>query len=168
MFVDAIVHPVVVTLHVLGAFVFVLGHGSSVAAAFRIRRERDPVRISAVLETSSWGISVMYVGLLVLLLTGIGAGFLGRHWDEAWVWWSIAILAAVLVAMYLVATPYYLGIRHLVGAEIPPSLRDRAAQQAARGGGLAGLPTSWRPHALAAIGGLGLGAIIVLMVLKPG
>ena len=40
-------YPWIVTLHVLGAFLFVFGHGASAFAAFRLRRERDPVRIGA-------------------------------------------------------------------------------------------------------------------------
>ncbi len=161
-------NSLVVAAHVLGAFAFVLGHGSSVAAAFRVRRERDPARISAVLETSSWGISLMYIGFLVLLASGITSAFLGSKWGEAWLWWSIGILIAVMVAMYFIAMPYYLGLRHLTGAHINPGQRALAEKYAARGTGLAGLATSWRPQALGAVGGIGLAAIVVLMVLKPG
>src|ERR687891_441733 len=61
-----------VYLHVAGALVFVAAHGVSMGVALRLRGERDPRRIMALLDVSSTSISGLYVGLL-LLLTIVGA-----------------------------------------------------------------------------------------------
>jgi hypothetical protein len=39
-------HGLMVFLHVLGAFVFVLAHGASALVAFRLRTEREPGRVA--------------------------------------------------------------------------------------------------------------------------
>jgi hypothetical protein len=158
-------HPWVVYLHVLGAFAFALGHGASVFAAFRIRGERDPARVTAFLQVSELGIGLFYIGLLVLLIGGIAAGFTGNHWGRLWIWTALGLLTVVIAAMYVIATPYYMNLRQALGlrppkdqAELPPPIGESA---------LAALVTSSRPLWLAAIGGIGLVVIIWLMIFKP-
>src|SRR6266511_2088162 len=46
-------YPWLVFLHIGGAFLFVLAHGVSALVAFRLRAERDPGRMTALLELSS-------------------------------------------------------------------------------------------------------------------
>ena len=73
-------YPWIVLLHVLGAFGFVFAHGASAFAAFRIRSERDPARVAALLDMSGTSLGLMYVSLLILLIGGIAAGFVGSWW----------------------------------------------------------------------------------------
>jgi hypothetical protein len=42
-----------VFLHIAGVFAFLVAHGVSVGVAFRVRLERDPKRIMALLDLSS-------------------------------------------------------------------------------------------------------------------
>ena len=42
-----------VLLHIAGAFGFLMAHGVSAYAVLRLRKERDPVRVSQLLEMSS-------------------------------------------------------------------------------------------------------------------
>jgi hypothetical protein len=79
-------YGIVVLLHVLGAFAFVLAHGVSMLASFRLRGERDRARQAQLLELSGIGVGLMYIGLGVLLVAGIAAGFMGNHWGRAWIW----------------------------------------------------------------------------------
>ena len=44
--------PWIVFIHIVAAFGFVLSHGVSAFVAFRIRAERDPARIGALLDLS--------------------------------------------------------------------------------------------------------------------
>jgi predicted benzoate:H+ symporter BenE len=64
-------YPWLVFLHVLGGFTFVLAHGASAMGAFRLRRERQPARVAALLDLSSFSIGLAYIGLLVILVSGV-------------------------------------------------------------------------------------------------
>jgi hypothetical protein len=160
-------YPWLVFTHVLGAFGFAVSHGVSAFAAFRLRAERDRGRIEGLLDLSSVSLALLYVSLLVLLAAGITAGFVGDWWDEAWIWISIGILAVVLVVMWAVASPYYMGLRKDLGrggreprpgdAPVVPLTDEELVRRL----------QSSRPYWLAAVGGIGLVAIIGLMVVKP-
>lgn len=159
-------YGLMVFLHVLGAFVFVLAHGASMLVAFRLRAEREPARVAALLELSSLGINVMYVGLSLLLLAGVVAGFMGNHWGRAWIWLAIGILVAVSVAMYALGTTFYARLRVAAGAKVPEQLAARY-DPPPTAADLERMLASNRPLILAAIGGIGLVLIVWLMVAKP-
>lgn len=156
----------IVFLHVLGGFTFVLGHGASMLVAFRLRGQRDVGVIRELLALSQGGLIVMYVGLLVLLAAGITAGFMGGHWGRMWIWAALVILVGVMVLMYVLATPYYGRMRAAAGS---PGYEKQAAklEPPASPDQLPGLADSNRPYLLAVIGGVGLVAILYLMLFKP-
>jgi uncharacterized membrane protein len=166
-------YPFVVFLHVAAAFTFAVAHGVSAFAAFRIRQERDPGRIAALLDLSAASLGTMYAGLGVLLLAGIAAGMMGGWFGRGWIWASLGILVLVVFAMYGLAARYYRELRQTVGAS---SQRGEAAAQP---GGEASPRTAVtreeldrmldtrRPDAIAAVGITGLIAIVFLMVVKP-
>ena len=156
----------VVLLHVLGAFAFVAAHGVSMIAAFQLRGERDRQRQAQLLGMSGVAVGLMYIGLGVLLVAGIIAGFMGDHWGRAWIWAALVTLAVVIAVMYTVATPFYGRMRAAAGVpgseqmaaklKPPPSPADLDA-----------LATSNRPLLLALVGGIGLVVIVWLMLAKP-
>lgn len=149
-----------VFLHIAGVFTFLVAHGVSVGVAFRLRRERDPRRIMALLDLSSWSISLMYIGILLLLTGGIVAGFVGDWWGSGWIWVSLGTLIVVIVSMYAVASGYYKRLRLIVGAMADGSQAVSEEQ-------LAGLLEGPRPWILAVIGFGGLLFILYLMLFKP-
>ena len=157
-------YPWLVWLHILGAFIFAFGHGTSAVVAFKLRRERDPVRIAALLEVSLISTAVLYVGLLLLLGGGIAAGVVGQWFGQLWLWAAIAVLVIVMFLMYAIGSAYYIQLRRAVGQRGP---RDREAPAVLPPAELAALLDSHRPDALAAIGVIGLAAILWLMVFKP-
>jgi hypothetical protein len=159
-------YGIVVLLHVLGAFAFVLAHGVSMLASFRLRGERDQARQAQLLELSGIGIGLMYIGLGVLLLAGIVAGFMGDHWGRLWIWAALGTLVVVIAVMYTVATPFYGRMRAAAGV---PGTEQMAAKlkPPATPADLDALATSNRPMVLAAVGGIGLVVIIWLMLAKP-
>ena len=159
-------YELVVLLHVLGAFLFVLAHGASMLVSFRLRGERDPVRQAALFDLSSTGIIVMYVGLMILLLAGIAAGFMGGHWGRGWIWASLGTLVVVMAVMYAVATPFYGRMRAAAGAAVPEQVVARM-QPPPTPEDLQNLAISNRPILLAAVGGIGLALITWLMLAKP-
>jgi hypothetical protein len=155
----------IVLLHVIGAFVFALAHGVSFAVGLRLRGVRSREQVAGLLELSGMAIGGLYVGLLLLLVGGIWAGFAGDHWGRLWIWVSIGILVAVIVAMYAIATPFYSRMRAAAGVFTDP-------KQVAKFGEigpdeLARMGASSRPIWLAVIGSVGLLIILWLMVVKP-
>lgn len=155
----------IVLLHVVGAFVFALAHGVSIAVSLRIGAARDRDEMRSLLDLSRLAVGGLYVGLLLLLIGGVWAGFAGNHWGRAWIWTAIAILVVITFAMYAIATPYYTRLRVAAGAATSPEQVERAGPIAE--GELETMSRSPRPVALAAIGGIGLLVILWLMVVKP-
>jgi nicotinamide riboside transporter PnuC len=100
-------YPWVVFVHVAAAFLFVMGHGASMWTSDQIRRERDPGRIRALLELSSRSLGLVYGSLVTLLIAGIVASIMGGHFARGWPWAAIAVLVAITVLMYILASRYY-------------------------------------------------------------
>lgn len=160
-------YPWLVLAHVAGAFGFVLAHGVSVFVAFRLRSVRDPREAATLLNLSSASMNLLYLCLLILLVAGIAAGFVGGWWGRLWIWLSLVLLVAIVVAMYAIGTRYYVAVRHAVGLSAPMDRKGAPAAEPVPAEDLAVLLDSRRPHLLAAIGGGGLLAILALMMLKP-
>jgi hypothetical protein len=163
-------HPWLVYTHVLGAFAFAAGHGVSATMAFRLRRERDPIRIGAILDLSLYSLSpasLMTIGFVVLLLSGIAAGFEGAYWGRAWIWASIVLLIMVTGLMTPFAAQHYNKVRAAVGQKAPRDRSDVPPPPPLPLEQLEPLLMSPRPWQLAAVGGIGFALIVYLMVVKP-
>lgn len=145
-------------LHITGAFGFVAAHGATAAVAFRLRREREPVRIRALLELSRSTRSLMYWSLVVLLVAGIANGFfVVRYSERGWLWTSLALLAVLIAVAFPMAVPYYRRIRRAVDPDGPGATVEE----------LAGLVTSSRPLEIAWVETVGILVILWLMIYKP-
>lgn len=160
-------YPWVVVTHVVGAFGFVMAHGVSAFAAFRLRRSTDAHEARLLLSLSSTSMSVAYASLLLLLAAGVLAGFMGGWWNHAWIWASIGLLLAIAVGMYAVGTTYYIRLRQALAADGPGAMAV-GELTATDSGTLTEMLASRRPYVLALIGGVGLIALAALMELKPG
>jgi hypothetical protein len=158
--------PWLVFAHILGAFTFVLAHGVSVFVALRVRNERDQSRVAALLDLSKSAVTIAAFAVIFLLVTGIIAGFVGDWWGQRWIWASIGILILLWAYMSFRGTMYHDAVRHAVGSvgvydkkgTEPPAADPTAA---------AALLASSRALELAMVGGIGLVAILYLMVFKP-
>jgi hypothetical protein len=155
----------IVLLHIVGAFLFVLSHGVSAWMAMLLRGERDRTRIATLLELSTASIGGTYVGLVLLLIGGIWAGIYGGHFGRVWIWAAIGILVIVIVAMYAVATPYFVRLRGAAGV----ATRGTPAELAlvATDEELAAMTARAPVALLLGVGFGGLLLILWLMVLKP-
>ncbi len=146
-------------LHIIGVLGFVGAHGATVAAASRIRRERDPARIQALLGLSRSSRPVMYASLLLLVVSGIITGIQGGWWGQAWIWGSVGLLVVLIAAAFPLAVPHYLRVRRAMDATLsgegpPPEELDR-------------LLRSSRPIWILVIETVGVVVIVYLMVVKP-
>jgi hypothetical protein len=166
--VSVVAYQWLVFLHIAGAFVFLIAHGISIGVSLRLRRERDPRRIMALLDVSSGSISGLYVGLLVLLVGGVVAGFMGPDqavggsswWGSGWIWVALGTLIVLMVFMYAAASTYYKRLRVIVGAMVEGSEAVSEAR-------LADLLSGPRPVVLSVVGVGGLLFILYLMLFKP-
>src|SRR3970040_1460670 len=92
-------HKWLVFLHVLGVMGFMLAHGGTTAMTLLLKRQRDLDSMRALLELSRHSGPSLGVALLVLLGSGIAAGFTGRWWGEGWIWAALAILIGITAVM---------------------------------------------------------------------
>jgi Predicted integral membrane protein (DUF2269) len=150
-----------VVVHLVGLVVFAVCHGVSAFVAFRIRGSRDRSLVLELLALSQRANQFAYLGLLLLLIGGIGAGAQSGVLTSTWVLATGAVFIAVLVAMFALAAGYYYPLRRRLGEEAPP---DGAPLS---GDALAVALDSRRPDLLAAIGFGGLVVMIALMVFRP-
>lgn len=153
-------HRVWVFVHLVGVFGFLMAHGVSAYVTFRLRREREPARVSHLLELSAASIGLMWPAIGLLLLGGIVAGFTGGFWGQAWIWASIAVLVATSVGMYAVATRWIVRLRTITAAMVEGT--EAVSQEQ-----FEGILRSRRPDAIASVGFAGLVLILYLMLFKP-
>lgn len=156
-------------VHILGAFLFLLAHGGSMMMAFRLRRESEPPRLQAVLELSGASYPLMGISLLVLLASGIVAGFVGNFWIRGWIWVSLGLLVAISVAMTPLGSLYYGRVRKAVGLPYFERMKEHPAGKPASKAEIAAVLDGalTRAIVLAVIGFVGLAVILWLMMFKP-
>ncbi len=155
----------IVLLHVIGAFTFALAHGVSMAVALRLRGVQSREQVAALLDLSGLSIMALYIGLLLLLVGGVWAGFAGDHWGQPWIWASVGVLVVVIVAMYAIATPFYGRMRAAAGVLTDPKQVAKFGEFAPDD--LDRMRRSSRPIWLTIIGSVGFLALLWLMVVKP-
>jgi hypothetical protein len=134
---------------------FVAAHGATAAVTFKLRRERDPLRIRALLELSRSTRELMYGSFLLMVAAGTAAAFQAHWWSSRWLWTAIGLLVVLFGAAFPLAVPYFRAIRRAVETE--PVDRD----------GLDRLLRQPRLVVLAVVETLGIVAILFLMVMKP-
>jgi len=157
----------IVFLHVLGAFMFVAGHGVSMFVVFQVRRETDRAKLTALLDLSGWSLGVAGIGLLVLFVSGIVAGIVEGAWGQMWLWTSLALFIVIGILMTPVGGTYLRNLRLAVGqpprnakpGDPPPVLATDAE--------LAAMQASQRPELLLLLGAGGFVVILWLMMFKP-
>ena len=163
-------YPWIVFLHVAAILLFFIAHGTSMAVGFRLRRERDPARIRALLDLSSWALGVWpSVAFLVGLLAGIAVGIVGGWFGQAWIWISLALLVVVSGAMTPLVAARLNAVRAAAGTrainpfsrkppEPPPDQNEAELQR---------LLAAWDPRPAAVMGFGGFVIILWLMFFKP-
>jgi hypothetical protein len=153
-------YSIVVFFHILSVFVLLASHGVSMVVLYRIRPERDRGKVLDLVTLSGETTLPMYVSLGGILVFGVLAGIEGQWFDEAWIWISIVLLVVIVGLMTAVARPYFAKIKE--ACQVRPSGVPRVSDEE-----LGQILGSGRAHLIAAIGGIGLLAILYLMVFKP-
>jgi amino acid transporter len=157
----------IVFLHVLGAFMFVAGHGVSMFAVFAVRKERDRARLAALLDLSGWSLAVAGIGLLILLISGIVAGVMLGSFGRWWIWISLALLIVIGILMTPVGGSYLRGLRVAIGQPPRNAKPGDPDPVAVSDSELAALQATNRPEVLLAVGAGGFAVILYLMMFRP-
>ncbi|HYT80233.1 MAG TPA: cupredoxin domain-containing protein [Actinomycetota bacterium] len=149
-----------VFIHLLGVFGFLLSHGVSVSVTFKLRNERDPGRINALLQLSGTSIQGFYISLVVLLIGGFAAATVGHLWSKRWIWFAVAVLVLASLAMYRMARPFYRRVGFVARAM-------EGGSEAVTEEQFTEILRSPRPWTIAWVGFGALAIILYLMVFKP-
>jgi hypothetical protein len=161
-------HREFVFIHVVGVFAFLLAHGVSAGVMFWLRREREPAAVRALLGLSQSALMVMFVGALLLFVSGIVAGFSGNFWTAGglWLWASLILFIVVFLLMTPLARMPLDRVRKALDEPTsgPPTLGSAVEPAPAD---LEVAISALRPMLVAS---LGVGAVIILtwlMMYKP-
>jgi hypothetical protein len=166
-------YPWIVLVHVSAVLLFFIAHGAPAMVGLRLRSERDPARVLALLDLARWSMGrTAGISLLVGLLAGITAGFVGGWWGHLWIWLSLAIFLVVALVMTPltpmterklhemrraagrgIGSPFGLG--HV--GEAPPANPDELQR----------LLAAWNPIPTSVLGFTAFVVILALMLLKP-
>ena len=151
-------YRVIVFLHVISIFGFLLSHGASVSIAFALKREHDTQKIRTLLRISTGSYPLMGITLSASILFGIIAGFQGHWWRSGWIWASIFLLIVILVLMYFWGSKIYGSARKAVelSSESPGSDKELLA-----------ILKKSNPVLLTVVGYGGYAIIAWLMMAKP-
>ena len=156
-----------VYLHILGAMGFMLSHSASALMAFKVRRETELARIRALLDVSGTSWIFFAITFLLLLLSGIVSGIMGRWWSEGWMWLSLGLLIAMSVYMGWSTRVHYHALRKVVGLPYMEGSKEMPAEEPASEAEIRAVQATHRPGLLAGIG-FGTTVVIVwLMMFKP-
>lgn len=158
-----------VYLHVLATLTFLFAHGVTSIVAWRLRGVPAPATARAWLELYAAGryFALFYGSLLVLLLSGVVAGFMGRWWDEGWIWLSLALLVGIIIGMYVLGTNHYSKLRRALGMPWFDGRRAHSPEPPAPATEIESLLAQSPALALTIIGFGGIALILWLMMFKP-
>jgi len=148
-----------VFVHLIGLVLFLLPHGVSMFVAFAIRGDPRHDNVTKLLGLSNQATRVMYLGLLLLIVGGLGAAWNANQLTAGWIVASYVVLFAVLIGMWAIGAGFYYPLREALAGKdgAPPIEGAELAQRLA----------NRRPEALAVVGLGGLVVLVWLMVLKP-
>jgi uncharacterized membrane protein len=157
----------IVFLHIVGAFMFVAGHGVSVFVVFQARKEHDRARLAALLDLSGWSLAVAGIGLLVLLVSGTTAGIVLQSWSHGWIWVSLALFVVIAILMTPIGGNYLRGLRLAIGQRPRNAKPGEPDPLPVSDGELAALQASRAPELLLLVGAGGFLIILWLMRFRP-
>jgi hypothetical protein len=156
------VYQWLVFLHLVGVFGFLLAHGASAMVSFRLRAESEINAIRALLNLSSSALLAASVSLLVLLIGGIGAGFVGHWWTFGWIWTALGVFTVMWAVMSAFSGRALRRVRVAVGITEPGHVKEPGTPTE-----IAAALAAANPWVGLLTGGAGLLLILWLMLFKP-
>lgn len=157
----------IVFAHAFCVILFLLTHGASHSILFRIRNERKPERLRALLELSTSTYNLMFAALALVLVFGIAAGVAGSWWGQGWIWAALVLYVVVGAAMYFLAQKSFGPLRRALGTAVFAGEKTQPPSSAASDDEIAAIAAAVQtlPNTIAGIGGLAV--LMWLMIFKP-
>ena len=153
-------YELAIFLHIASVVAFVGTHAVSMVVLFRIRRERDRMRILELVSLSGETTLPMYIALGAIFLSGAFAAFRFSRWGDWWLWIAIVVLLITVALMTMIAKPYFERVK--AACAMRPSGVPRVSDEEL--GEILGGRT---PLAIAWIGIGGFLVVLYLMIAKP-
>jgi len=160
-------YQLVVFLHVLFVFGYLLAHGVSAAVSFALKKERDIQRVRNLLDLSAASYPTTFMSLYAFFIFGIVAGFMGGWWARGWIWVSLVLLIVIVVLMMAFGGGIYgearkaAGIRYNVKGKWYPPEPAKSDEE------VFVILAKTNPILLTVIGYGGFAVIAWLMIAKP-
>src|SRR6185503_8553219 len=154
-------------LHILSALTFYMAHGTSVAMAFKIRKETNFERIRAMLDLSWSTMILMGVSFLIMGLTGLILPFLIHIWNKVWIWVSIVLMLFVFIYMARFNETHYKQLRRLVGLPYMRGNKELPAEPPSSPEEVAALLKNTGVTGLVVVGYIIPAFVLWLMIFKP-
>ncbi len=160
-------YKIIVFLHVISVFGYLLSHGVSAGVAFALKKERDIQRIRALLDLSAASYPIMFNTLFAFFIFGVIAGFQGHWWKFGWIWVSIMLLVVIVVLMAILGAGIYGEVRRAVGLPYRIKGKPFPEEPAKSDEEIFAILARINPTLLTVIGYGGFAVITWLMVAKP-
>jgi hypothetical protein len=154
-------------LHILSALTFYMAHGTSVAMAFKIRRETNFDRIRAMLDLSWSTLVAMGIAFALMGLTGIILTFQIGIWNKGYIWASIVLMLFTFFYMAMFNETSYKQLRRLVGLPYMVRSKQLPAEPPSSPEEVAALLNKTNITGLALAGYVIPAIVLWLMIFKP-
>jgi hypothetical protein len=160
-------YHLVVFLHVICVFGYLLAHGVSVTVSFALQKERDVNRVRALLDLSAASYPWMMRLMWAFLLFGIIAVFMGEWQAQVWPWLSLVLGFLIFVGMAAFGANHYGAARKILGLRYNVKGKWFAPEPAGNSEEAFALLAKTNPVLLTVIGYGGFAVITWLMTAKP-
>jgi len=161
-------YQLVVFLHVVFVFGYLLAHGVSATVSFALKKERDINRVRALLDLSAASYPSMLWTLLAIVVFGLAAAFLNMVWWKfGWIWVSIVLLIVIVVLMAIYGAAVFGEIRKAVGLPYMVKGKPFPAEPVGSDEEINAALAKVNPTLLLVIGYGGFAVIAWLMIVKP-
>jgi hypothetical protein len=148
---------------VLVIFVFLVQHAAEIWVSFKLREQEGPEGIySTYAFMPANNIRNLRITYLLIILTGITAGFITTWWRQGWMWTALGMMIAIWIFMKRVSSGYLTAVDGIAERAVK-NKEDASAIETFK----SELKARREPEILSAISVLGGLIILWLMMFKP-
>ena len=160
-------YRLIVFLHIICVFGFLLAHGVSAIAAFELKKTRDIQRVRTLLDLSAASHPAMTFLMWAFLIFGIVAATQGGWWKFGWVRISLLLSIIIVVLMAVFGSGIYGEARKAAGIRYNFKGKWFPPEPAKSDNEVFAILAKANPILLTVVGYGGFAIIAWLMIAKP-